>query len=450
MNGFFRREVIEAKYSTRMGEIHLAQPISSWLIVTASLILMAAIVAYIGCGSINDKARVIGITVPIGGTVSVVAPNDGVTIISHVEEGKEVTAGEVLFTIFMKRQTAAGEITSLIALQLGARARSLNDEIDLVKNSFSDKKISLEKNLVNFRQQEAQIKRELELGNRRLALRRESLEKYATLQNNGYVSSIQFQQKQEDLIDLEAKIVELERNTTQLHASELSTTSEITALSNTLATELTRLGRDRASLLQEIAENKARGSVDVIAQRTGIISALAVHNGEPVANGQLLAMIIPLQNEPISNRQSDNFTGRPAEKMTGQVQVQLYAPSKTAGFINIGEQVMIRYSSYPYQKFGLHSGTVMNISKTPFAPSELPSHLASTIISTANQNLNSNNSNEALYRIDVKIKEQTINIYGKAQRIQPGMTLEADIMQQRKKIWEWIIEPVMAFTATEN
>jgi membrane fusion protein len=132
------------------------------------------------------------------------------------------------------------------------------------------------------------------------------------------------------------------------------------------------------------------------------------------------------------------------EGRTGELEVQLYAPSRAVGFVAPGQEVLIRYQSFPYQKFGLQRGIVSDVSTTPFAPNELPPSLASTILSNAQQNINGFNNNEALYRIQVKLARQVITTYGKEQSLRPGMTLEADVIQDRRKIWEWIAEPLLA------
>jgi membrane fusion protein len=129
-----------------------------------------------------------------------------------------------------------------------------------------------------------------------------------------------------------------------------------------------------------------------------------------------------------------------------ELEVDLYAPSRTAGFVARGQNVLIRYEAFPYQKFGLQKGIVIDISATPFAPNELPQNLASTILANAQKNAFGGNGGEALYRIRVHPEKQTIQAYGRSEYLKPGMTLEADIRQDSRKIWEWIAEPLLAMT----
>lgn len=216
----------------------------------------------------------------------------------------------------------------------------------------------------------------------------------------------------------------------QLQANRLNLLSEYKGLAATLATDLAQLRLSEASLQQEIAENQNRKTSLIVAPQAGILTTVTYQAGQAVNNGQPLGTLIPISPDSES-------AGSPLE-------VHLYAPSRAAGFVAAGQTVLIRYQSYPYQKFGLQEGIVLDVSKTPFAPNELPANLASTILSNAQQNILGFNSNEGLYRVKVKLRHQSISAYGKQQTLKPGMTLEADIVQDRRRIWEWVAEPILA------
>jgi hypothetical protein len=109
----------------------------------------------------------------------------------------------------------------------------------------------------------------------------------------------------------------------------------------------------------------------------------------------------------------------------GRLEVHLYAPASAIGFVRLGQPVLVRYRAFPYQKFGLYRGQVSAIGKTPLAPNELPSNFA---------------GNEGLYRVKVTMARQSVSVHGHEQPLAAGMTLDADLFLDRRRIREWIFE----------
>ncbi len=98
----------------------------------------------------------------------------------------------------------------------------------------------------------------------------------------------------------------------------------------------------------------------------------------------------------------------------------------------------MRYQAYPYQKFGHAKGKVITVSKTA-----LPANEISAI---ANQGGGNQQNSEPLYSITVELASQTINAYGKQQKLQSGMLLDADVMQEKRRLYEWVLEPLFSLT----
>ncbi|MGK5043457.1 HlyD family secretion protein [Janthinobacterium sp. GB1R12] len=435
----FRSEVVASSNQQCLGAIRLAQPLSSWLIAGFSIMIAGALIVFVVMGSVTKKARTAGILVPDTGSLGIHAPNEGILIRSLVREGERVFAGQTLFELSTERQSSSGELTVLIAQQLASRQQSLDAEQRVRIAQHDDKRAEIVVRLKNQETEMLQLAQEIELAERRYSLSQESLKKYETLQANGYVSPAQTQQKQEDLIDLGVRVSSLTRTRLQLQANRLNLEAELAALSNTLSTDLAQLQRAQAVLKQEVAENSNRKASLITAPQPGTITTITYQPGQAVNAGQALATLIP---------QATSLASGPSLQQQGPaLEVHLYAPSRTAGFVAIGQLVQIRYQAYPYQKFGLQRGIVTDVSKTPFAPAELPQNIASTILSNAQQNIAGFNGNEALYRIKVKLERQTIDAYGQVQALKPGMTLEADVIQDKRKIWEWIAEPLLAMTS---
>ena len=167
----------------------------------------------------------------------------------------------------------------------------------------------------------------------------------------------------------------------------------------------------------------------ITAPFAGTVTALGLLAGQSVQAGQTLLTLIP--QGPTVN------TDSAGQGQANSLQAHLYAPSRTAGFVRPGQTVYLRYAAYPYQKFGLYAGKITSVSATPFAPSELPPNLAQQLIAQAG-------SNEAMYRVNVQLADQSIKAYGEDIALKPGLTLEADVLQERRKVWEWVLEPVLA------
>lgn len=426
----FRREATASLGQQWLGTIHLAQPLSSWLISGLAFVILLAFITFVLVGTITKKARVTGILVPGKGSLVINAPNAGVLVRTYITEGQRVRAGEPLFELSTERQGSRGELTALIAQQLKSRTSSLETERRLRLAQNEERKTVLTQRLQSLNAEANQLAQETELIKRRLALAQQTLRKYETLQASGYFSAAQTQQQEEAVIDLSTRLANEGRTAAQLRATRLEVEGELAALATSLATDLAQLQRAQASLEQEIAENNSRKSVLITAPQDGKLTTITYQAGQAINGGQTLATLIPMR--------SDNADG------ATELEVHLYAPSRTAGFVARGQNVLIRYQAFPYQKFGLQKGIVIDVSATPFAPNELPQNLASTILTNAQQNAREGSGGEALYRIKVRPEKQTIQAYGRSQYLKPGMTLEADVMQDSRKIWEWIAEPLLA------
>ncbi|MBT2980035.1 HlyD family efflux transporter periplasmic adaptor subunit, partial [Vibrio anguillarum] len=52
------------------------------------------------------------------------------------------------------------------------------------------------------------------------------------------------------------------------------------------------------------------------------------------------------------------------------LEIELLLPTRSAGFIEIGNKVNVRFDAFPYQKFGFITGVISNIDKVVVLPSE--------------------------------------------------------------------------------
>ena len=83
---------------------------------------------------------------------------------------------------------------------------------------------------------------------------------------------------------------------------------------------------------------------------------------------------------------------------------------------------------------------MLQVSRTPLQQSELAGlPLPGSVSGTA---LGSNG--EPLYRITVALDEQSVQAYGQTQPLAAGMQLDADVLLERRRLIEWIFEPLLS------
>jgi membrane fusion protein len=253
------------------------------------------------------------------------------------------------------------------------------------------------------------------LGQRaRIELAEAAVKRASQLLAKGYFSAEMTQQKQADLLDQRNRLRSLERDQLSVTRELHTTKSELTSLPLRQQNQLAQIERLLTNTDQEWTESEAKRRIAIPAPQSGIATALTAEVGQTVDGAKPLVSIIP----------------------SGAIlQAHLYAPSRAVGFIRPADRVLLRYQAFPYQKFGHTRGIVASVSRTALSPSEIAG------VPTA-----ANGSGEPLYRITVIVERQSIVAYGEAQPLQAGMLVDADILQEKRKLYEWVLEPLYSLT----
>jgi membrane fusion protein len=250
------------------------------------------------------------------------------------------------------------------------------------------------------------------LQRKREQLAEEALAQFKAFRAENYVSDAQVRTKSEELFGVKAQLIALERQ----RATQLREIAALQAERRELPLRARaaqgEIERDLALVAQQSAENAARQRIVVRAPQDGTVSAVVAEVGQSVASSSSMASLIPADT---------------------RLQAQLFAPSSAIGFLRPDQTVMLRYQAFPYQKFGHQSGQVVQVSKTPLQPSELAGMPLAGALA----------SGEPLYRITVRLDKQGVAAYGATQALAPGMQLDADVVLDRRRLIEWIFEPVL-------
>lgn len=413
----FRHAALNAQKNHWLGTILLVRPVS-YLFLTALAVVFALIVGlFMACATYTKRSTVMGQLVPETGLLKVYAPQLGLVVEKKVQEGQQVKQGDVLFVLSSERYSdGQGSVQASISAQHAQQRQSLRDEIVKTRAQQHDEQQALQSRLLGIQEELTRLQAQYSAQQTRVKLSEEAYQRYQGLLEKNYISREQTQQKQEDWIEQSSRLEAISREQVRMQRDLVARQDELSSVRAKHQNQIAQLERSVSSVNQQLTESEAKRRLVVRAPASGTATAVVANVGTAVEGSRPLVSIVP---------------------RGARLEAHLFAPSRAVGFVRPGVPVRLRYQAYPYQKFGQATGRVVSVSRTALPASE---------IFTMGNLSGNNQSSEPYYRISVVLDQQTILAYGVKQPLQTGMLLDADIMLERRRLYEWVLEPLISLT----
>ena len=415
MANLFRREVLDSRQREWLGSVQLTRPVPLWVATGFVLVVAATVFTFLWFGEYTRKARIVGYLVPDRGVIRLTAPQAAAILESRVSEGKHVRQGDILFVLSVGQSSPSGDTQVAVEASLASRQQSLRGSAAQQSELEAARLAALDRRIEAMQRELAPMAAEEGLQRQRQQLAEDALAQYKAYRADNFVSDAQVRTKSEELFGVKAQVIALERQRAVHRREIVALQAERRELPLRARAAQGEIDRDLALVAQQSAENAARQTLVVRAPQDGTLSALVVETGQNVTSGGAMASLIPADT---------------------RLQAQLFAPSSAIGFVRPDQIVMLRYQAFPYQKFGHQGGRVVQVSRAPLQSAEL-----------AGLPLPATQAAEPLYRITVNLDKQDVTAYGTAQALAPGMQLDADVVLDRRRLMEWIFEPVLGIAS---
>jgi membrane fusion protein len=410
----FRDEVLTHSQAHWLGAVLLTPRRSDHLFTAGAILAVAAILGLLIYGDFTRKARVNGWLVPRQGLVRVFAPQPGVVTALYAKEGAQVHKGQRMLRLSGELESATLGATQA---QVIGRLRELTDSLrrqrDQDEQLLDQQRRTYTARLSALRSELEQLGHDVRVMEARVELSERNTAANRSLREQGYISAQQLEIAEADRLEQQERLGTLQRQQTQLRREEVMLAGELRDLPVKSQVEVANVERSIATAQEELAQAEARREIVVTAPQDGTVTAILVEEGGHANVSAPLFSIVPAG---------------------AHLEAHLYAPSRAVGFLHPGQQVLLRYQPYPYEQFGHYQGVVDSVSRSAVNPGELPAQI------------NGITGTEPVYRITVRLMRQTITAYGREVKLQPGMQLEADIALERRHLYQWVFEPLYAFT----
>lgn len=406
MSRLFRSEVIEAKRAGWLGGISLAQPVRLWVLAVLGSVAAAAVLGFIAFGEYTRRSRVSGELVPDLGLSTVVAPSAGIVAALHAEEGDHVEREASLLLFQVPRVTAAGDdALKVFRIGQGMRLDSMNALQDSQDQRFRMQESGIKQQRDALLRELSQIEDEVRTRAEQERIARETVQRYRLVADQGYVSLIQRDEQEQAMLELVNARQLLQRQATSMRRNLVQLEQALSEVPQARRAARASAARDEAALKQEAVQSEVEGELLLRAPVAGLVASHLVEAGRSVQAGQPILTLLPEGSSLLA---------------------QLLVPSAAIGFVKPGDRVLLRYQAYPYQRFGSQEGVVVRVSHSAF--------------------FTGSGQGEPVYRVMVSLKRQSVLAYGKLETLKPGMRLEADIMGERRRLYEWVLEPLYSLT----
>ncbi|MBP3975826.1 HlyD family secretion protein [Pseudoxanthomonas spadix] len=408
----FRQEVLEAQRGSWLGAVLLAQPLKLWVLTVFAAVAATVVVLFFVLGTYTHRSTVAGQLVPTTGLAVVAAPASGVVSSVPVIEGNQVKAGERLAIVVVPRATPLGGDTQVeLGKRLEQRQAGIEGAGKAQQAQLLAQEAGLRAQLLTAQNELSQIKHQVSTRQNQVKIANETLDRLTSLQDDKYVSLLQISQQKTSMLEYTSQVQTLQQQAAAARRNIAQLQQSLAELPSQRIAAEANLQRDLGQISQERVETEVQGTLAVSAPVSGVITTQMIKPGQAVQTGNTLMSILP---------------------GNGILEADLLVPSRAIGFIQPGDKVQLRYQAYPYQKFGHQEGRVSKISRSALSSGEL-----GALIGKADQG-------EPYYRVTVTLAKQDVIAYGKSEKLKPGMLLDADIMGEKRRLIEWIFEPIYA------
>lgn len=410
-NDLFRQEALDARKTKVLGSVALYCPPFRWVVITLIGLLVAVMIAFCIFGTYTKRESAQGVLVPENGMMTITAMSTGTVIALPAREGESLQKGSLIATVSSEISTRYGQTREAIAAQLEFQQAGLKNQLINLDQLHTETLKSLEEKVSLLGQQSAELKTIFRQRTQQIQLSRTQLNKMSAMRKEGYASNTQVEQQQNELLDASVRLQDVARQRIDIRQQLAQARQQLREQPLSYNQQKNELQQKLSGITQSIMENESRRSIELHAPENGTVSAVLVKPGQIVTSGQTVAMMLP-----------DN----------ARLQARIMLSSRAIGFIQSGQRVVLRYQPFPWQKFGQQYGTVLEISKSALSPQEVASLTGDGQVK------------ESMYQVKVALDKQTVQVYGRQSSLHAGSALEADFIVDKRRLYEWVLEPLNA------
>ncbi|MGH6612703.1 HlyD family secretion protein [Sphingomonas sp.] len=340
------------------------------------------------------------------GFATIVPSRSGTISALRVREGEVVTAGQPLVEIRSEEDMAkGGTVPGRVAAALETEDSELKAQSKLTLEGAAQEQSRLIAQMQGIHEEISGLDAQIISQRRLIEVAENEFRDVQSVALKGYISKRDVEAREATLIGRRQQLSQLEQTRSVKSADYAQARRTIDATVANARAQVAGLQSSRAQLSQKLAEVATAKGYTINAPIDGAITAMTARLGQPTNQQQTLMIVRPT-----------NAISR----------AELYAPSQAAGFLAQGQEVRLAVDAFPFQRFGVVTGRIIQISSVAIPRAD---KAGDTV---------------PVYLVVVSLVNPSVMAFGKRQPLLPGMTVSARIVTQEQSLIEWLFEPIFA------
>lgn len=408
-DSLFRPEVMASRTRRLHGDVVLSQALPIRVVGGALAAIIVACGLWLSLGSFARTELARGTLVTIVPSTKIIAPSTGVVSSLLVGEGSRVRKGDRLVAVTVDRRSedgrgyAANSLSTVLDRMALSDAQVRHEEVRL-----SGELLRLKASLMAARRDVDDFSGQIELQKEIVASNQRMFEQIEQVVDRGFVSRHDYERRRQTLLSSRQALSALRQQRSAAISRLEQSRAELSVLSSKSAAQVEEIKSGRLALEQQVAQLRAEQAYSIAAPADGRVTALQTAAGRTTSAGSNLMTIVPER---------------------AMLRAEVYAPSRAIGLVKPGQEARLLYDAFPYQRFGSFAGRILTVSRIAIEPRE---------------NETAVEAQEPVYRVTIALERQRVDAFGYSARLQPGMTLTANIVLERQSFFAWLLTPLRA------
>ncbi|HBA7003239.1 TPA: HlyD family efflux transporter periplasmic adaptor subunit [Escherichia coli] len=394
------RKYMGKNYRSDFGDVIVTTTYSQRAIITCSVFIFICVLLFISIADYTQKRTVNGIVYPDKGIVNIKSKQSGTLSAFYIKGGDYINTGEKLFSIDASSSTQyfrnnEENYRELLSKLREVSGRETQDNI----NTLNARKKLTEEQIDQTRNSIAIMTNQVRLLDAAIQSQQVTFDRIQDAYKKKYVSDIEKNNAEMQLIDKKMQRQSINNEISSREGQIISLKKE---LDDTIDRIKNIQNEDKKESLQSLMKlyGIASDTESVLrAPVAGKVAEIVERTGRFVNAGDTILTVIP----------------------QGSVnQIVAFISPELIGEIKKGTKVALKYDSYPYQRFGVEHGVIIDISRVPLQPEDIYTNFGLKF-------------ENACFRVGIKIIERKESI-----TIIPGMSLKVEIPTRKASIIKWI------------